>query len=764
MSHKAIVTRRSSARSPQRAAALADTAAIGLEVEHELPSGSLVAVPDTEGEEIAELEARGYRVKLLSDTNLIYVGTYVIDIESGEPTVPANLEIPAEEAAIWSHHLVQLAAPPTPDWIAQIEALGLDVAEPISAYALFVRALPAELARLRDLSFVVWTGPFKPAYRIAQNLQEQEGRIQYVNVGIYPAEAAGKVKERIAALNGAIHNEWGQDGNYRDRFHVLIIEIDSAQIPALACVPDVRWLSFQAPKMTADDERTTQIIAQNFDGAPPPATAPVIGYQTALGALGLSGSGVVIGICDSGVSTNTAATMHPDLKGRLRFFQDTTGGLTPQDVGGHGTHVAGIALGSAGSGSADPQGFLLGQGVAPGAEFGVLNPVDTNGGPGTNPFADFTTSMVTHGAQVMNNSWRQGPASGYSANAALADRLVRDPNHDDLADPQRDYLVIVFSAGNDGPASSSITEPKEAKNPIIVGNCANHRPGEHPVTDVRGVSSSSSRGPAADGRILPTIVAPGTRIVSARSNATPRPGSPYTDTSGNIHADHTPLSGTSMAAPHVAGLCALLIEWWRLGHEGANPSTAMLKALLVNAAEDLVGGPDGKGGTLGPIPNNDQGWGRVCLRNIVQDHPASSRGPKLLFDQQHPLTENGAEFLTRIVTADTGRPLRITLAWTDAPGAADANPALTNDLDLEVVEVSTGTVFKGNVFANGFSVAGGNFDGRNNVECIYVRNPSSAYEVRVIAASLTADARPPFRSGAWQDFALVIDNARAATP
>jgi hypothetical protein len=61
MSHKAIITRRGAAPTQTRAMAAADTAAVGMNVERELPSGSLVSVPDTEGEEIAELEARGYR-------------------------------------------------------------------------------------------------------------------------------------------------------------------------------------------------------------------------------------------------------------------------------------------------------------------------------------------------------------------------------------------------------------------------------------------------------------------------------------------------------------------------------------------------------------------------------------------------------------------------------------------------------------------------------------------------------------------------------
>jgi hypothetical protein len=86
-------------------------------------------------------------VKLLPDTGLIHVGTYAIDIEASEPAVPPEVEVPPQEAATWPHHLVQLAAPPTPEWIEQIEALGLDVAEPISSYALFVRAQPGDLAR-----------------------------------------------------------------------------------------------------------------------------------------------------------------------------------------------------------------------------------------------------------------------------------------------------------------------------------------------------------------------------------------------------------------------------------------------------------------------------------------------------------------------------------------------------------------------------------------------------------------------------------------
>lgn len=417
----------------------------------------------------------------------------------------------------------------------------------------------------------------------------------------------------------------------------------------------------------------------------------------------------------------------------------------PTDINGRGSHVAGIAVGNCASLATDPNGFLLGQGMAPGARF--------------------TKEMVANGAHVMNNSWRQAGSGGYTSSSALLDKLVRDPDNDGQADPQRDFLIIVFSAGNDGPGR--LTPPKEAKNPITVGNSLNFRPTEGPLSDIRAVSPSSSRGPARDGRILPNVVAPGSNIVSVRSNAAlpagGRPREPYLDTDGDQHDDHTVLSSTSMAASHVSGMCALLVEWWRKQHKGRNPSPAMVKALLINGAEDLAGGPDGNGGTLRPIPNNVQGWGRVSLENIVGDTATSGRGPKLLFDQQTEFTTAGDEHVIRVTPRDTSRPMRITLVWTDAPGSPESPPALRNDLDLEVVELEgAARVFKGNVFNNGFSATDGQFDNRNNIEFVYIRDPSGTYDVRVIAAALRANAFPPFDNTPRQDFALVIDNADPA--
>src|SRR5215213_7702042 len=127
MSTKALITRRGAPGPATEGAEGLAAARRGLNVEGVLPQGTLIR----EGEErYAELEAQGFRVKLLPDTNILEVGAYRIDTEAGAVEAARAEDLPAPAESPWTHHLVQLIAPPTDEWIRAIEARGLDVVEP----------------------------------------------------------------------------------------------------------------------------------------------------------------------------------------------------------------------------------------------------------------------------------------------------------------------------------------------------------------------------------------------------------------------------------------------------------------------------------------------------------------------------------------------------------------------------------------------------------------------------------------------------------
>jgi hypothetical protein len=163
----------------------------------------------------------------------------------------------------------------------------------------------------------------------------------------------------------------------------------------------------------------------------------------------------------------------------------------------------------------------------------------------------------------------------------------------------------------------------------------------------------------------------------------------------------------------------------------------------------------------GPVPNGDEGWGRVDLTNLI----GSPR--TYLFLDQTQLLQTGQTYEQRIAVASSDEPLKITLAYTDVPGFPGVIPALVNDLDLEV-EGPGGEVYLGNQFDEGESVAGSSAPDRfNNVEAVHLSEPDPGeYIVRVRARNVVRDARRDTPAVVDQDFALVIsaDITPAGTP
>ncbi len=627
--------------------------------------------------------------------------------------------------------LVQMHGPLKAEWLAELAARGIEVLQYYPHNTVLVWAPNDVAERAEAVPFVRWQGPFVSAWKMDDDLVARDGMIRNVDVHFYNDGNTDAVLAQLTAAGARIlrHAPAQPDRKFFDAW----IEIDRAALERIALIAQVVWFGYASPKPVLEDEMAAQILAGNYSAANVPQT----GYVPWLAGIDYSGSGVNWAVIDSGVDLS-----HPDLApnilGGFSYPGCSTTGGNDFAGGGHGTHVAGIiaglAIGDGVNAAADAAGFRYGQGVAPGTKIYSFSTVDCGASwPPAGGWQELSKRGVAANTQGANASWTtgEGIAHGYKASERTFDLMIRDGNFDT---PVAEPYIFVFSAGNSGPNATTLTSPKEAKNPIIVASSRNYRAGA-----IDAISTFSSRGPTVDGRNSPTIAAPGETIASTRRIAGASACGTAIAGTGGLYSN---CSGTSMAAPAVSGSAALLIEKWRETNGGATPSPAMVKALLVNGAVDI---------DTTRIPNNNQGWGRVRLPSSLGIGTTSFH-----VDQSALLQATGEvrEYVVGVV--DPGQPLRVTLTWTDAAGAINANPALVNNLDLEVIDGAN--TYRGNVFSNGLSSIGGSADTRNNVENVYLGAPGGAVTIRVRATAIQGDGVPGNGTPLDQDFALVCTN------
>jgi subtilisin family serine protease len=241
------------------------------------------------------------------------------------------------------------------------------------------------------------------------------------------------------------------------------------------------------------------------------------------------------------------------------------------------------------------------------------------------------------------------------------------------------------------------------------------------------------------GRLKPDVVAPGTWILSTRSSqgdiiggGAGLPAPPYDPNSYQY------MSGTSMATPLTAGAVALIRQYYTDLHD-ITPSAALLKATLINGANDIRGQyvPD----ETGPIPNIHEGWGSVAVTNtLFPDYPITRR----FVDETDGFANTGDPPDEYWIDGDTyphyvhGNPLKITLVWTDPPGNPTARKMLVNNLNLRVSYIE----FEGQPNERTIYYVGNNFypfssesrptqpasvsyygDHHDNVECVFLEPP-----------------------------------------
>ena len=675
-------------------------------------------------DEFNRLNAAGVPLEEQRDPYVLTLGGQRFEPLRGVPDAPAGLRAVDQSGA--DLRLIQFHGPVRAEWLDNLRSRGIKTVQYIHPFTYVVWSAAPALDTARGDHNTRWTGGFLPAYRLlpkARNLDDTVIAARALMVRVADTDA---VVDNIAALDAQLTGR----RVLNERFEIVGFQIAGNRLAAAARLPGVYSVQPVPTDGGLRSEMSCQVCANNVDED----LLAYPGYGFWLGAVGLSGAGVIIANVDNGVQDT-----HPDLVDRM---VPCTGVTCGDDVAaGHGTHTAGIMAADGSSGTRDSGGFLRGLGVAPGANLVEQYYPPFYLTPGG--MALLMTESQRNGASLSGNSWGpSGSPLGYDADTLEVDICVRDADPDE---PGNQPLTYVLSIMNGYGGTSSQGTPDEGKNIFTIGSNKMQNYSGAQILEINDLSSNSAHGPALDGRKIPHLVAPGCRVDSCSTSD-----------------GYALLCGTSMASPHVSGAVALFIEYYRQlpGYE-TDPSPALIKAAFLPVAHDLSGNEDADGGTLGHPFDNKQGWGRLDVETVI-----NPQDPVLYFDQDVVFDNTGEEWTETIAAADPDVPLRMMLVWTDAPGhgLGGDTPAWNNDLDL-VVETESGT-YRGNNFdEEGRSQTGGEADPMNNTEGVFI-GPTApdTYTIRVVASNINSDGIPGVGDDTDQDFALVCYNAVLVGP
>jgi len=726
-------------------------------------------------------------------------------------------------------HVVQFAGPVRPEWFAALQSTGVRIINylPHNAYLVYgdtaslerVSRLGEDTRRAADTrdgsgSFKQWDGPYLGAFKLDPATADvaPQGTQRYAVQLVADPDTNRGTLQLAESFVGKPAVQKYQIADFVN----FIVELPASALTTLAAQEDViSIMPYTEPTLL--DERQNQILINSLTAGIPNLSTPYATFLTAAGFPALNStftSDFVVDVSDEMVDIgNTVAgsttappggppnhtnsglnTTHFALyragdilqPSRLVYAKwESTTFPTPLAVDvrgcriGHGTLCAHIIGGNVPASlpralphaeSASPN-FYYGLGVAPFVRIGSSAIFGNNGVTGgfTNPnYNDMLARSYQYGARISSNSWGAAVSGAYNTDSQAYDFLVRDAQRTGsvFPTPGNQEMVIVFAAGNSGPGAQTVGSPGTAKNVITAGGNQNTR---NTGENAENMYGSSSRGPCADGRRKPEVLAPATAVSGGVLQVgTPNPTGPgsadtcvtsplLAGTTGYYRAS----TGTSFACPAVSGGAALIRQYFLNNSgppfNGTAPSPAMTKAYLMNSAQYMTG--TGAGDTLW---SNNQGMGRMALDR------AFDSAPRVLRDQvpADKFTASGQVRIQTVAFPASG-PLRITLAWTDVPGATTGSgPRLVNDLDLQVAVGSD--LYRGNNFSGANSTTDITFDRLNNAESVFL--PAGSYTagtpvtVQVRAFNIAGDGVPGDSDLLDQDYALVIYNATPTSP
>ena len=654
----------------------------------------------------------------------------------------------------------------------RLEDAGVRLVDTVPSRGAVVRASAAAFESLRSDPLVRWLDAFRGGYKTAPMLTwDAWTEAMHLDLRVFPQENALSLMDRLKEIDPAVrftsvHGEPARGATLRvlvpaGRLHPFVER--AAEDPSVWTVDP--WFR---PQIDNDDAIWVEQSYDTIDTRNYSLSATIWNH-------GITGTGQTPGIADTGLdddmcffrfssaASDLVAAQTPALPGTgtidltkkvgaylvapgaTAYDGNTSCQGKPESF--HGTHTTGtivgdnfLTLSTPTSGGHDP-----GDGMAPNAKI-IFQDVgsETSGCLDglSNDFHLLWKQAYDAGVRVHSDSWGSSVAGAYDTDSRVIDEIVY--GHEDL--------LILFAAGNDGPAAGTVGSPATAKDAMAVGATGHG--------GATFMASFSSRGPALDGRMKPDIVAPGTSTVSAAGDASQTTNNCGTKT----------LSGTSMATPTVAGGATLLRQYFTDGFyptgvksaaDATDPSAALLKAALVNGAIDISAASQSTMfSTL--TPDNNQGFGRIQLDNVAFfSTPVRDARRTRVWDKWNGVglaTGQTDEYPLQVAA---GQPLKVSLAWTDPESSGVTAATLVNNLDLEVVDPSS-TVYRGNVFSGGQSVTGGSADLLNTIEVVFLKTPAAGtWTLRVRGTSVPGAPSEPYSTR--QGYALVATYADCAT-
>ncbi|MBQ3894098.1 MAG: S8 family serine peptidase, partial [Clostridia bacterium] len=608
-------------------------------------------------------------LSLTADPGLIKLNKTTIDPSAAKTASSRSLEASPTSAGQYQF-IVQPKSNFSAAELKEIKEMGLVKIGLIPPNAYIFLATEAQIKALGEVFPLLYTGEYKPEYKTLFDNQKTAASSADAEKALFELatkECFGSVAEFLKENNVAEYKLIYEEPP------VVEAKMPLSLVPALAAKSEVLSVGLKpAKKLMNNTSRGENLM--NVDNA---------------NDSGYTGKGVMVIVSDTGLDSGDFSDIHPDFQNKTVIGvvgEENTSKTDWSDVNGHGTHVSGSAVGT----GAQRNGKFAGTAREADLYFICI-------GDDSDYLSDVTDGDIEKaynaGGRIINCSWGSYGSTFDGAYTYWA-------RYYDTVSRKYPDLLWLFAAGNENckvdiENNATLSYEAVCKNAMTVGASENYRPKQsdtygdlfgdidskdpyyndkaaYPKNKTQqGMACFSSRGPTKDGRAKPDIVAPGTWIKSTISIY-----DPYNDGVRDVYYDF--MFGTSMATPLTSGAAACALQYLKENTDIASPSSALVKALLINGARSMGKGQFKNYTEIPEVtPNWVNGFGHVNLYESLS--PQCGK----LFALEGSIDKTGDQAVYYFFKESDG-PVSATLCWNDYPGSSGAAVALVNDLDIVV--------------------------------------------------------------------------------